>query len=201
LYSGEQFDSKIGQQYLRARYYDPATGRFNCLDPFFGNLDASQSLHKYLYTHADPVSGIDPTGKFLISLGIGIFNSTVLRNSDTKASIGALRSIHWTLPYIARTYDFMFTLLTGLSMFGSIVTYSTQGILAGNLATFYCIRGLVEATGIGLLYTHLSHGDNLNGWEFSDDGTVSKKIMERDFRRKRYLGFSNLQVISLLQNQ
>jgi uncharacterized protein RhaS with RHS repeats len=26
LYSGEQFDSKIGQQYLRARYYDPATG-------------------------------------------------------------------------------------------------------------------------------------------------------------------------------
>ncbi|MDR2642913.1 MAG: hypothetical protein LBC74_08970, partial [Planctomycetaceae bacterium] len=38
LYSGEQFDSKIGQQYLRARYYDPATGRFNRLDPFFGNL-------------------------------------------------------------------------------------------------------------------------------------------------------------------
>jgi RHS repeat-associated protein len=26
LYSGEQFDAKIGQQYLRARYYDPATG-------------------------------------------------------------------------------------------------------------------------------------------------------------------------------
>ncbi|MDR2409001.1 MAG: RHS repeat-associated core domain-containing protein, partial [Bacteroidales bacterium] len=63
LYSGEQFDSKIGQQYLRARYYDPATGRFNRLDPFFGNLNDPQSLHKYLYTHADPVNGIDPTGK------------------------------------------------------------------------------------------------------------------------------------------
>jgi RHS repeat-associated protein len=63
LYSGEQFDSKIGQQYLRQRYYDPATGRFNGLDPFFGNLDDPQSLHKYLYTHADPVNGIDPNGK------------------------------------------------------------------------------------------------------------------------------------------
>ncbi|MDR2756306.1 MAG: hypothetical protein LBC20_11420 [Planctomycetaceae bacterium] len=36
LYSGEQFDSKIGQQYLRARFYDPATGRFNRLDHSLG---------------------------------------------------------------------------------------------------------------------------------------------------------------------
>jgi RHS repeat-associated protein len=63
LYSGEQFDSKIGQQYLRARYYDPVTGRFNRLDPFFGNLNDPQSLHKYLYTHANPVNGIDPSGR------------------------------------------------------------------------------------------------------------------------------------------
>jgi RHS repeat-associated protein len=67
LYSGEQFDSKIGQQYLRARYYDPATGRFNRLDPFFGNAIDPQSFHKYLYTHADPVNGIDPSG--LMTLG------------------------------------------------------------------------------------------------------------------------------------
>jgi RHS repeat-associated protein len=77
LYSGEQFDSKIGQQYLRARYYDPATGRFNRLDPFFGNLNDPQSLHKYLYTNGDPVNGIDPTGLFTsaglaCSIGIGM---------------------------------------------------------------------------------------------------------------------------------
>jgi len=35
LYSGERTDP-TGLQYLRARYYDPATGRFNRLDPFFG---------------------------------------------------------------------------------------------------------------------------------------------------------------------
>ncbi|QDT44037.1 tRNA(Glu)-specific nuclease WapA precursor [Gimesia alba] len=62
LYSGEQFDPKIGQQYLRARYYDATTGRFNRLDPFAGNTNDPQSLHKYLYTHADPINGTDPSG-------------------------------------------------------------------------------------------------------------------------------------------
>ncbi len=81
LYSGEQFDAKIGQQYLRQRYYDPSTGRFNRLDPFFGNLSDPQSFHKYLYTHADPVNGIDPSGMMSVgmacSIGIGISLSTV----------------------------------------------------------------------------------------------------------------------------
>jgi RHS repeat-associated protein len=72
LYSGEQFDSKINQQYLRQRYYDPSTGRFNRLDPFFGNLNDPLSLHKYLYTHADPINGIDPSGKMTIGMAIGI---------------------------------------------------------------------------------------------------------------------------------
>ncbi|MAT15363.1 MAG: hypothetical protein CMJ46_08850, partial [Planctomyces sp.] len=67
LYSGEQFDPRIQQQYLRARYYDAITGRFNRLDPFFGNLRDPQSLHKYLYTHADPVNAIDPSGLFSIT--------------------------------------------------------------------------------------------------------------------------------------
>ncbi|MDR2643696.1 MAG: RHS repeat-associated core domain-containing protein [Planctomycetaceae bacterium] len=72
LYSGEQFDSKIGQQYLRARYYDPATGRFNRLDPFFGNLNDPPSLHKYLYAHGNPVNGIDPSGRSLAGVSLSI---------------------------------------------------------------------------------------------------------------------------------
>jgi RHS repeat-associated protein len=68
LYSGEQFDSKIGQQYLRARYYDPTTGRFNRIDPFFGNLDDPLSLHKYLYCHDDPINGVDTNGEFFLPI-------------------------------------------------------------------------------------------------------------------------------------
>jgi hypothetical protein len=62
---------------LRARYYDPTTGRFNRLDPFFGNLVDPLSLHKYAYAHNDPIDGTDPSGKFafipvlLTAMGIG----------------------------------------------------------------------------------------------------------------------------------
>ena len=61
LYSGEQTDS-TGLQYLRARYYDPASGRFNSFDTYSGDSESPQSLHKYLYCHADPIMGFDPTG-------------------------------------------------------------------------------------------------------------------------------------------
>jgi len=62
-YTGEQFDDNLGQYYLRARYYNPSNGRFNRVDPFSGNNQDPQSLHKYLYCHANPVNGVDPTGQ------------------------------------------------------------------------------------------------------------------------------------------
>jgi hypothetical protein len=48
--------------YNRARYYDPSNGRFNRLDPASGNRTDPQSLHKYLYSHANPINAVDPTG-------------------------------------------------------------------------------------------------------------------------------------------
>ncbi|MDR2346731.1 MAG: RHS repeat-associated core domain-containing protein [Planctomycetaceae bacterium] len=71
LYSGEQFDPKINQQYLRQRYYDPTTGRFNRLDPFFGNISDPLSLHKYAYASGDPINIIDPYGLFGVSASLG----------------------------------------------------------------------------------------------------------------------------------
>ena len=62
LYSGEAFDVDLQQQYLRARYYDQAIGAFNRLDPFGGNIFGPLSLHKYTYSHNDPINGIDPSG-------------------------------------------------------------------------------------------------------------------------------------------
>jgi RHS repeat-associated protein len=103
LYSGEQFDSKIGQQYLRARYYDPATGRFNRLDPFFGNLDDPLSLHKYLYVYDDPISGFDPSGQvafipvLLAAMGIGAIVGGVI--GSYKYGFGTTDMLATTLVY------------------------------------------------------------------------------------------------------
>jgi len=63
LYRGEQYDPDLGLYYLRARYYNPQTGRFLSRDPEDGNAKDPQSLHKYLYAGGDPVNRIDPHGR------------------------------------------------------------------------------------------------------------------------------------------
>ncbi|MBN1546453.1 MAG: hypothetical protein JW902_07330 [Syntrophaceae bacterium] len=62
LYTGEFFDSNLGFYYLRARYMNPAIGRFVTMDPFGGFSRDPYSLHKYLYAHANPVNSTDPSG-------------------------------------------------------------------------------------------------------------------------------------------
>ena len=59
-FAGQQTDGSIGLQYLRARYYDPATGVFLSRDPM-------AQLPSWLgspfgYTYADPIGLSDPTG-------------------------------------------------------------------------------------------------------------------------------------------
>ena len=61
FYRGEQYDSDLGLYYLRARYYNPVTGRFLNVDPFAG-----QGQRRYQYAAADPVNGMDPSGNFVI---------------------------------------------------------------------------------------------------------------------------------------
>jgi RHS repeat-associated protein len=63
LYRGEQYDSDLGLYYLRARYYNPLSGRFLSRDPEDGFFDEPATLHKYLYAAGDPVNGLDPTGR------------------------------------------------------------------------------------------------------------------------------------------
>ena len=62
-YRAEQYDSDLGLYYLRARYYNPVTGRFLSRDPEDGKAKDPASLHKYLYAGGDPVNLADPRGR------------------------------------------------------------------------------------------------------------------------------------------
>jgi len=62
-YRGEQFDADLGLYYLRARYYNPNTGRFMSRDPEGGRPLNVRALHRYLYAGGDPANRIDPTGR------------------------------------------------------------------------------------------------------------------------------------------
>ena len=86
LYSGEAFDHTIQRGYNRARWYDPRSAQWNRLDPFVGNNQDPQSLHKYAYVHGNPVNGIDPTGKFVVTglvAGIAIVSTGRAREKTT----------------------------------------------------------------------------------------------------------------------
>jgi RHS repeat-associated protein len=65
-YTGEQNDP-TGLEYLRARYYDPAIGRFPSRDPVRGFVLAPQTLNPYPYTVNNPVNYTDPSGKIAIA--------------------------------------------------------------------------------------------------------------------------------------
>jgi RHS repeat-associated protein len=69
-YRGERFDPTLGQYYLRARFYDPRTGRFTAMDPFAGNMTNPAQSMRYGYAGANPVLRMDPSGKdFFSALG------------------------------------------------------------------------------------------------------------------------------------
>jgi RHS repeat-associated protein len=59
LYRGEQYDPTLAQYYLRARFYDPATGTFTSMDPWEGNAYDPISLNKYLFANDDVPSVVE----------------------------------------------------------------------------------------------------------------------------------------------
>jgi RHS repeat-associated protein len=84
LYCGEQFDADLGLYYNRARYLNVDSGRFWTMDTFEGWALDPISLHKYLYTHADPVDAVDPSGNFEFSLPGLSFTSKISSEEDEQ---------------------------------------------------------------------------------------------------------------------
>jgi RHS repeat-associated protein len=78
-FAGQYTDTETGLVYLRARYYDPATGGFLTADPALQKTGIP-----YSYANDDPVTGSDPTGlcaflcKVAIGIGIGIVAAGVV---------------------------------------------------------------------------------------------------------------------------
>jgi len=73
-YTGE-WTNPTNLVYLRARYYDPATGRFLSKDPVKGLLALPQTIHPYLYVVNNAINMTDPASEFIpvwaITGGIG----------------------------------------------------------------------------------------------------------------------------------
>ncbi|KEO81190.1 hypothetical protein EL26_22300 [Tumebacillus flagellatus] len=61
-YSGEFWDDVTQLQYLRARWYNPQSGRFVNEDGYEGQLKDPMSLNLYTYVESNPLTYWDPSG-------------------------------------------------------------------------------------------------------------------------------------------
>jgi len=76
LFTGEPYDHN-GLIFLRARYYDPKTGRFLTKDTYLGTLHDPLSQHLYVYVGNNPVLYVDPSGHLKICQGGNIFKDVI----------------------------------------------------------------------------------------------------------------------------
>src|SRR5688572_21879743 len=109
---GERNDTVTGQTYLRARQYDPSTGRFTSLDPVLGAFSMPQTLNRYPYVVNNPTTYTDPTGEFVAGLlAVFLLGAVVLPGvvcavvmGDLDCAMMALSAIPVLGDLVASTY-------------------------------------------------------------------------------------------------
>jgi len=98
-FKGEQPSADTGLTFMRARYYDPTSGRFISKDPVEGMLDNPQSQNGYSYAHNDPVNLSDPSGEFvgplLKACGLGASAACADGNctNEVVTGVGVYRAV------------------------------------------------------------------------------------------------------------
>jgi RHS repeat-associated protein len=142
-YTGEQMD-KSGLEYLRARYYNPETGRFITADPFPGALSLPASQNPYPYAINNPLSYTDPSGEILPFLAAGIAGGIIgggmsmieqcISSNDIQA---CMKCLDWgevgaatAAGTVAGFFGFGVGLIGGVLGVGIIPTIAT-GLLTG----------------------------------------------------------------------
>ena len=128
-YCGEYYDTESGTIYLRARYYDPAIGRFISRDSYPGKNEDPLSLNLYTYCHNNPILAIDPSGYFILT--------AMLIGATAGTIIGG--TIGGTAAYKSAKEEGK----TGSDLFKSTVVGVGKGAVVGGVG-----GGLIGATGV-----------------------------------------------------
>jgi RHS repeat-associated protein len=148
-YAGQYQDSESGLYYLRARYYDPATGQFISRDPI-----VTTTRQPYAYVDDTPLNRTDPTG--LYDCGWEVWNCIQLDNLWQPDRWGSQISDNWNDP-AARTIALGGGMVAGLAC----VLGGCEAAAAGGAATAGWVAArkvgcglVVSGIGIGAVLVH-----------------------------------------------
>jgi RHS repeat-associated protein len=86
LFAGQQRDVMTGLDYLRARWLNPASGRFMSQDTFPGALHNPIMLNRYMYAGGNPINAVDPGGMQFDLVGLADSLSILSTLLDMPAS-------------------------------------------------------------------------------------------------------------------
>jgi len=144
-FTGQYYDSEIGQYYLRARQYDPHLSRFTGRDPILGNFGEPLTLHKYLYCNNNPLNNWDPAGLLY----------------DPYPKNGGYYNLQQTQQVIdnAVWYTRLLGLPGGVPAFGPQPNFWDKN---------YPLRGRYDYKDLGFSFEIASYGDRLKGSDFGN---------------------------------
>lgn len=89
-FTDEQLDAG-GLYHLRARQYDPATGRFTAVDPLAPDI-ADPYVSNYVYANDRPTVLVDPTGEKGRQVGASVNPSSALTTMQSAPGYGVVRA-------------------------------------------------------------------------------------------------------------
>lgn len=132
-FAGEQTDEATGFQYLRARYYDPGTGRFLTRDPLMGFVLEPQTHNPYAYALNNPVNRVDTTGlasesvsPFLtVLLGLPDLEDFILQSDACLTMLGFMHLGAGLIVLGGATGNPYLILTGGLSLFAALYVWET----------------------------------------------------------------------------
>ena len=199
-------DLGSGLQYMNARYYDPATGRFVSQDTYTGTPYAPWTQHLYSYCGNNPVNMVDPTGHMPvkpIAVNDGGTTRVVPEPEPTPEPTPTPkpqeeRSGPWRIPAMIllklpephmlpeEARIDLFTLMGGLSRFGppNSFAYAPNGLLKRLFGPDGRAKLDIDLTDHRLPKTH-PYGPHKHDWDWDEDGksnrSEGKPLSEEDY--------------------
>jgi RHS repeat-associated protein len=170
--TGKERDTESGLDYMDARYYGSAMGRFMSPDPLGGRPEDPQTLNRYAYARNNPLSFSDPTGLD--------FNLTCTAAKNGSNGSTCQGGIHGTTTTVNGKSTFTATVITSASLSdpksGNTATVNENGVQITTAqgtsgAKFIDNTPTADISGSGKFADFSFHIDGSCGGKCLDSGT------------------------------